>query len=80
MRVVIGVALGKATSKALKELKEELAERTATMMLAYRKNCAASVAPSQLILPDALKTLPVLALGITKTKCLKGGPHFSFVL
>ncbi|KAH7060957.1 sec24-related protein [Auriculariales sp. MPI-PUGE-AT-0066] len=65
--------LTRTAQKPLQELKDEIAERAASMMLAYRRNCAAAVAPSQLILPDALKTLPMLALGICKTKGVKGG-------
>ncbi|KZV88117.1 hypothetical protein EXIGLDRAFT_722972 [Exidia glandulosa HHB12029] len=66
-------AVARMTSKSLRDIKDELTEQACTMLLAYRKNCAASTAPSQLILPEALKTLPLYALGILKTKCLKGG-------
>ncbi|EJD51294.1 sec24-related protein [Auricularia subglabra TFB-10046 SS5] len=66
-------AVARMASKPLREIKDGLTEQTSSMLLAYRRNCAASTSPSQLILPESLKTLPMYTLSILKTKCLKGG-------
>lgn len=66
-------AVARMASRPLREIKDELTEQTSSMLLAYRRNCAASTSPSQLILPEALKTLVMYTLSMLKTKCLKGG-------
>lgn len=60
--------------KMLTEIREDLSLRFVDLLVGYRKNCAASTAPSQLILPESYKLLPVFGGAILKTQALKGGP------
>jgi len=60
------------TSKSLRSIRDDLTEKCAALLLAYRRNCAASSAPSQLILPEQFKLLPLYTLTILKTRALKG--------
>ncbi|KAG9014795.1 COPII coat Sec23p-Sfb3p heterodimer component [Tulasnella sp. 427] len=60
--------------KTLSDIREDLAQRFVDLLVGYRKNCAASTAPSQLILPESYKLLPVYGGAILKTQALKGGP------
>ncbi|KAG8939549.1 COPII coat Sec23p-Sfb3p heterodimer component [Tulasnella sp. 424] len=60
--------------KMLTEIREDLSQRFVDLLVGYRKNCAASTAPSQLILPESYKLLPVFGGAILKTQALKGGP------
>jgi protein transport protein SEC24 len=43
------------------------------ILAAYRKHCSQTSSPGQLILPEALKLLPVYYLGLSKTPCLRQG-------
>lgn len=56
----------------LPEIKKDLVEQCVLALFAYRINCSAATAPTQLILPEALKTLPVFILCMMKSKALKG--------
>lgn len=54
---------GTAFSKAC----EALTEKTAQTLFVYRKHCTTSSLSGQLILPEALKVLPLMMLGLTKS-------------
>ncbi|ELK07605.1 Protein transport protein Sec24D [Pteropus alecto] len=58
----------------LKVIREILVNQTAHMLACYRKNCASPSAASQLILPDAMKVLPVYMNCLLKTCVLLGRP------
>lgn len=62
-----------AHSKSLQDLRHYLTDRCAKILLAYKKNCAASSGPQQLILPESFKLLPLYTLCINKSKAIKGG-------
>nr|QIE48582.1 hypothetical protein [Trametes gibbosa] len=69
---MIREAISKMSSQKILHIHEDLTEKCALILYAYRKFCAASAAPTQLILPEAFRTLPLYILGMTKTKPLKG--------
>lgn len=62
-----------AQSKPLREVRHYLTDKCVKILLAYRRNCASSTSPGQLILPESFKLLPLYALAIIKSKALKGG-------
>uniref|UniRef100_A0A8D0GUA4 SEC24 homolog D, COPII coat complex component n=1 Tax=Sphenodon punctatus TaxID=8508 RepID=A0A8D0GUA4_SPHPU len=62
-------------SQPLKTVREILVNQTARMLACYRKNCASPSAVSQLILPDAMKVLPVYMNSLLKNCVLVGRPE-----
>ncbi|KFO81579.1 Protein transport protein Sec24D [Cuculus canorus] len=62
-------------SQPLKVVREILVNQTAHMLACYRKNCASPSAVSQLILPDAMKVLPVYMNCLLKSCVLVGRPE-----
>lgn len=66
-------AIALAQQKPLRDVRHQLTEKCVKILLAYRRNCASSTSPGQLILPESFKLLPLYILGINKTKALKGG-------
>ncbi|XP_034967495.1 protein transport protein Sec24D [Zootoca vivipara] len=64
-------------SQPLKTVREILVNQTARMLACYRKNCASPSAVSQLILPDAMKVLPVYMNCLLKSCVLIGKPEIS---
>ncbi|KZT02981.1 sec24-like protein [Laetiporus sulphureus 93-53] len=65
-------AIAKLPNRTIANIHEQLTEKCVSILLGYRKHCAASAPPSQLILPEALKVLPLYTLAVMKTKPLKG--------
>eukprot|EP00834_Sanchytrium_tribonematis_P006943 NODE_565_length_5974_cov_1.190468.p1 type:complete len:965 gc:universal NODE_565_length_5974_cov_1.190468:267-3161(+) len=55
-------------NSSLKEVREQVTDKAAQCLASYRKNCAPSSPPGQLILPESLKLLPLYALNILKSK------------
>lgn len=62
-------------SQPLKTVREILVNQTARMLACYRKNCATPSTVSQLILPDAMKVLPVYINCLLKNCVLVGRPE-----
>lgn len=52
---------------ALGACKEAISKATADALLAYRTHCAAASSSGQLILPEALKLLPLYSLALSKS-------------
>ncbi|KAI6019871.1 hypothetical protein F5J12DRAFT_968057 [Pisolithus orientalis] len=65
-------AMTNLSSRRMAQIREELTEKCSSILLGYRRNCAAGTVASQLIIPEAFRCLPVYSLAITKTKPLKG--------
>ncbi|NXG42172.1 SC24D protein, partial [Psilopogon haemacephalus] len=59
-------------SQPLKTVRDILVSQTAHMLACYKKNCASPSAVSQLILPDAMKVLPVYMNCLLKSCVLVG--------
>uniref|UniRef100_A0A8D0C813 SEC24 homolog D, COPII coat complex component n=1 Tax=Scleropages formosus TaxID=113540 RepID=A0A8D0C813_SCLFO len=64
-------------NQPLKAVREVLVHQTAHMLACYRKNCASPSAVSQLILPDAMKVLPVYMNSLMKSAALVGSADLS---
>ncbi|XP_068010030.1 protein transport protein Sec24D isoform X1 [Melanerpes formicivorus] len=62
-------------SQPLKIVRDILVSQTAHMLACYKKNCASPSAVSQLILPDAMKVLPVYMNCLLKSCVLMGRPE-----
>ncbi|XP_034532534.1 protein transport protein Sec24D isoform X2 [Notolabrus celidotus] len=64
-------------NQPLKNVREILVNQTAHMLACYRKNCASPSAASQLILPSAMKVLPVYMNSLMKSGPLVGSTELS---
>ncbi|NXF92725.1 SC24D protein, partial [Eubucco bourcierii] len=62
-------------NQPLKTVRDILVSQTAHMLACYKKNCASPSAVSQLILPDAMKVLPVYMNCLLKSCVLMGRPE-----
>lgn len=56
-----------------KQVKENLVARTANILACYRKNCASPSSAGQLILPEAMKLLPLYINCLNKSDAISGG-------
>ncbi|KAH0580912.1 hypothetical protein H2248_012065 [Termitomyces sp. 'cryptogamus'] len=65
-------ALASRTKQKMSIVREELTEKCGSLLLGYRKNCAAASRIDQMILPEVFKTLPSYILALAKSKPLKG--------
>ncbi|RPD55953.1 sec24-like protein [Lentinus tigrinus ALCF2SS1-6] len=70
--LLIRESIAKLPSYRFAQIHESLTEKCALILYAYRKFCAASAVPTQLLLPEAFRTLPAYLLAMMKTKPLKG--------
>lgn len=59
-------------NKSLRQVRDSLTDTCVKSLLAYRKHCASSTSPAQLILPESFKLFPLYALALMKSKALKG--------
>ncbi|KAF8928335.1 hypothetical protein EDD21DRAFT_383268 [Dissophora ornata] len=66
-------AISQGLTRPLKEVRDALTEKCVNVLSAYRKNCASSTAPGQLILPESYKLFPLYALTLLKSKSLRAG-------
>ncbi|GAA5940129.1 uncharacterized protein JCM15063_001715 [Sporobolomyces koalae] len=71
--VIAKESIAQTNNKSLRIVREILTEGCVKTLLAYRKHCASSTSPAQLILPESFKLFPLYALALMKTKALKGG-------
>ncbi|KAF9909907.1 COPII coat Sec23p-Sfb3p heterodimer component [Lobosporangium transversale] len=66
-------AISQGLTKPLNEVRDTMTDKCVKILSAYRKNCASSTAPGQLILPESFKLFPVYSLTLLKSKSLRGG-------
>lgn len=72
---VSSLRLGEQT---VQQVKEGLISRTVKILTAYRRHCAQpNSSLGQLILPEALKLLPVYVTGALKCDAIDGGPEMT---
>ncbi|KAH8116706.1 hypothetical protein DFH11DRAFT_1724673 [Phellopilus nigrolimitatus] len=64
-------AMSSLSAHTLSNIRDGLTEKCSSILLAYRRNCAAATSPSQLILPEAFKLLPLYTLAIHKSRALR---------
>jgi protein transport protein SEC24 len=55
-----------------KSIRDNIIEQAANILACYRKYCAQTTAAGQLILPEALKLLPVYIASLIKSDVLTG--------
>ena len=53
--------------------RESVTAATVNILHSYRRHCATASNPGQLILPEALKLLPLYTLALEKSQCLRCG-------
>ena len=59
--------LSKVTHRGAKATREAIINSLVSLLFNYRTHCATTSSPSQLILPDSLKLLPLYQLATLKT-------------
>ncbi len=59
----------------ISKAREALVEKTVQALFVYRKRCTSSSMSGQLILPEALKTLPIVILGLTKSPAFRSSAN-----
>lgn len=59
--------------KSLKTVRDIFSDQCVAILTNYRKHCASNSSPGQLILPEALKLLPVYSNSLLKCDAFRGG-------
>jgi protein transport protein SEC24 len=59
-------------ASTLAAVRSSLIDKCVDVLAAYRKHCASTTSPGQLILPESLKLLPIYVLALTKHALFKG--------
>lgn len=59
-------------SNTLASVRTAIVDKCVDVLAAYRKHCASTTSPGQLILPESLKLLPIYVLALTKHPLFKG--------
>eukprot|EP00698_Gefionella_okellyi_P007110 TRINITY_DN1731_c0_g1_i1.p1 TRINITY_DN1731_c0_g1~~TRINITY_DN1731_c0_g1_i1.p1 ORF type:complete len:899 (-),score=217.06 TRINITY_DN1731_c0_g1_i1:346-3012(-) len=63
--------IDKSRQHSLGAIRESIYQHCVSILYAYRKFCATSTQPGQLILPESLKLLPQYTLGVTKSNAFR---------
>jgi protein transport protein SEC24 len=70
-------ALERSRDSTVVALRDRLYTACIDMLFAYRKYCAQNTTPGQLILPEALKFLPVYVLALSKSAAFRTSASLS---
>ncbi|KAJ1916748.1 COPII coat Sec23p-Sfb3p heterodimer component [Mycoemilia scoparia] len=73
INIAARLAVDNAKREPLKDIRRELSENCIKVLTAYRRNCASGSSPSQLILPEAYKLMPLYTLSLLKSMALREG-------
>lgn len=65
--------LSQAGKKLPQDMMTQLDGECVRILAAYRKHCASSASPGQLILPESFKVLPLYMLGLKKSAAMRRG-------
>ncbi|CAM0137524.1 unnamed protein product [Umbelopsis sp. WA50703] len=68
-------AVSLAGTKSTVQLRDELTDKCVKILAAYRKHCAYSSSPGQLILPDSFKLFPLYSVAMLKSLALKSSSN-----
>jgi len=66
LNYLVKSAVAEMFNQSLKNVREHLTDECVKILTSYRKHCATSTAPGQLILPESFKLLPLFILCILK--------------
>ncbi|KAJ3057858.1 COPII coat Sec23p-Sfb3p heterodimer component, partial [Quaeritorhiza haematococci] len=55
----------------LKTIRDQLTDKCVHILTAYRKHCASSTSPGQLILPESFKLYPLYTLSLLKSRAFR---------
>ena len=71
LAVMLRQAVGGLTSGGLRQAKDGIEKAAVNVLHAYRRHCASASNPGQLILPEALKLMPLYTLAMQKMACFR---------
>ncbi|KAL7753856.1 COPII coat Sec23p-Sfb3p heterodimer component [Sorochytrium milnesiophthora] len=64
-------AMSNVLNVPIRTVRDQLTEKCVKILSSYRKNCASTTSPGQLILPETFKLLPVFTLALHKSRALR---------
>jgi protein transport protein SEC24 len=73
LNLIMRQTVQKAFLSPLKNIRDQASQRCIKILTAYRTNCAANSSSGQLILPEALKLMPLYTLCLLKSRAFRGG-------
>ncbi|RKO95687.1 hypothetical protein CAUPRSCDRAFT_4423, partial [Caulochytrium protostelioides] len=73
VNVTMKAAISRSVTVPLKEVRESLNAQCVRVLVSYRKHCAASASPGQLILPESCKLYPIYCLAMLKRRAFRTG-------
>ncbi|PKK64784.1 hypothetical protein RhiirC2_665880 [Rhizophagus irregularis] len=77
VNLLVKQAVSNTITKPLRDIRDQITDRCVKILLSYRRHCASSSSPGQLILPEAFKLFPLYALTMLKSKALRGGANLT---
>lgn len=63
--------ISRVNQKGPRDIREDIINQTVKLLAKYRQQCSPTSAPSQLVIPDGLKLLPIYTLSAMKTHAFR---------